>query len=177
MKTTETFPSTSQTTTPGPMSSELHSLFLDQLGDAYDAEKQLTEALPKMAKAALSGELRSAFESHLKETIGHAEALEKIAESLGEELPKVTCKAMKGLIKEGEQMMKENKHSKSLDAALIAAAQKVEHYEIATYGTLCAWAEEMGHNHELALLSSTLQQEKNADTRLTEIAKSLANRV
>jgi ferritin-like metal-binding protein YciE len=152
------------------MDTELHALFLTELADIYDAENRLLKALPKMAEAAHCDDLRAAFESHIEETKGHAARLEQIAASLGEELEKHTCKAMKGLIAEGEDLMDELKDSSALDAGLIAAAQKVEHYEIATYGTLCAWAEEMGHEHELELLHASLEEEKSADKKLTELA-------
>jgi ferritin-like metal-binding protein YciE len=158
-----------------PMDMELHQLFLDELANVYDAEQQLTKALPKMAKAAQSEDLRAAFESHLEETQNHVSRLEQIAESLGEKLKRKTCKAMQGLVEEGGDLIKELKDSSALDAGLIAAAQKVEHYEIASYGALCAWAKEMGHNDELALLHATMGEEKAADTKLTEIAENSAN--
>jgi ferritin-like metal-binding protein YciE len=158
-----------------PMDQELHQLFLDELADVYDAEKQLTKALPKMAKAAQSDELREAFESHLHETEDHVSRLEQIAESLGDKLKRKSCKAMRGLVDEGSDLIKEKKGSSALDAGLIAAAQKVEHYEIASYGSLCAWAEKMGHADELELLKATLAEEKAADEKLTEVAESSAN--
>ena len=154
---------------------DLKELFLDELADIYSAEKQLTKALPKMAKAADSDQLREAFESHLAETEQQITRLEEVAENLGEELKNKKCKGMEGLIEEGEDMMKEMKDSSALDAALIASAQKVEHYEIASYGTLCAWAERMGHDEVLQLLKQTMGEEESADERLTEIAESLAN--
>jgi len=122
-------------------SEELHKLFLDELADLYNAEQQLTKALPKMVKAAQSGGLRQAFESHLEETRTHVTRLEEVATSLGESLGRKKCKAMEGLIEEAGEIMEENEGSSVLDAALIAAAQKVEHYEIASYGTVCSWAE------------------------------------
>jgi ferritin-like metal-binding protein YciE len=157
------------------MDQELHKLFLSELADLHNAETQLTKALPKMAKAAQSDELREAFESHLAETENHVSRIEQVAESLGEKLERKTCKAMKGLIEEGEEIIKENKNSSALDAGLIAAAQKVEHYEIASYGTLCAWADEMGHTDELELLKATLEEEKAADEKLGTIAENSAN--
>ncbi len=157
------------------MDNDLHELFLDELADVYNAEQQLIKALPKMAKAAESDELREAFESHLEETEGHARRLEEVADGLGESLKKKTCPAMKGLIEEAQELMKEQKDSSALDAALIAAAQKVEHYEIASYGTLCAWAKQMGHENALELLKETIEEEKAADGKLTEIAESAAN--
>jgi ferritin-like metal-binding protein YciE len=157
------------------MSSDLHELFLDELADIYNAEQQLTKALPKLAKAAESEELREAFETHLEETEEHVSRLEQVAEQLGESLKRKTCQAMKGLVAEGEEILKEQKGSSALDAALIAAAQKVEHYEIASYGTLATWAEQMGHDEAVELLKETLDEEKNADEKLTSIAESIAN--
>jgi len=157
------------------MNNDLHQLFLEELADIYNAEQQLTKALPKMAKAAESDELRSGFEQHLEETREHASRLEQIAEQLGESIKRKTCQAMKGLIEEGEDIMKEEKDSSALDAALIAAAQKVEHYEIATYGTLATWAEQMGHSQAVELLRETLQEEKATDEKLTQLAESTAN--
>ncbi len=155
--------------------SALHELFLDELADIYDAEERLTEALLEMAKAAESDDLREAIESHLEETEGHLSRIKQIAEDLGESLILNTCEAMKGLIKEGEKLVKEHKNSPALDAAIIAAAQKVEHYEIATYGTLCAWAEQLGLGQALKLLQETLYEERAADDKFTTVAESLAN--
>jgi len=157
------------------MDNELHQLFLDELADVYNAEQQLTKALPKLAKAAESDELREALEQHLEETEEHISRLEQVAESLDETLKKKVCKAMKGLIEEGDEIVKEQKDSTALDAGIIAACQKVEHYEIATYGTLCAWAEQMGHDEALKLLRQTEEEETAADEKLTEVAESIAN--
>lgn len=157
------------------MNSELHELFLDELADILSAEQQLTKALPKMAKAAKSEELTAAFESHLAETENQIQRLEQVFASLDEPVKSKECKAMKGLLEEGKEMMEEMKGSPALDAALIAAAQKVEHYEIASYGTVCAWAEKMGHDEAAELLSATLDEEKTADEKLTAIAESTAN--
>jgi ferritin-like metal-binding protein YciE len=157
------------------MDNDLHELFLDELFDVHNAEQQLTKALPKMAKAAESDELREAFESHLAETEEHVSRLEEVVEGLGEKMKRKTCPAMKGLIEEAQELLKEQKDSSALDAALIAAAQKVEHYEIASYGTLCTWAEQMGHDEALQLLKQTLTEEKEADEKLTTIAESAAN--
>ena len=157
------------------MDNELHELFLDELADVYSAEQQLTKALPKLAKAAESDELREAIEQHLEETEEHISRLEQVAESLDESIKRKTCKAMKGLLEEGDEILKEWKNSTALDAALIAACQKVEHYEIATYGTLCAWAENMGHDEALKLLRQTEEEESAADEKLTEIAENIAN--
>jgi ferritin-like metal-binding protein YciE len=157
------------------MDNELHELFLDELADIYNAEQQLTKALPKMAKAAESDELRQAFEQHLEETQQHIQRLEQVVETLDESLKRKTCKAMKGLLEEGDELMQELKDSSALDAGLIAAAQKVEHYEIATYGTLCAWAEQMGHDEAFELLKQTQDEEEAADEKLTEVAENIAN--
>jgi ferritin-like metal-binding protein YciE len=157
------------------MDNDLHELFLDELKDIYDAEQQLTKALPKMAKAAESDELRMAFESHLSETENQVQRLEQVFESLGETAKAKKCKGMNGLIKEGEEMMKELKDTSALDASLIASAQKVEHYEIASYGSLCAWAKQMGHDEAAQLLQETLDEEKAADHKLTEVAETSAN--
>lgn len=157
------------------MDTDLHKLFLDELADLYSAEQQLTKALPKLAKAAQSDELREALEEHLEETEEHISRLEQVAESLDETLKKKTCEAMKGLLKEGDEIVKEQKDSSALDAGIIAACQKVEHYEIASYGTVCAWAEQMGHDDALKLLRQTEEEESAADEKLTEVAENIAN--
>ncbi len=157
------------------MDTDLHKLFLDQLADMYDAEQQLTKALPKMAKAAESDELRETIESHLEETEEHVSRLEEVAESINETLKRQTCPAMKGLIEESEELIKDHKGATAIDAAIIAAAQKVEHYEIATYGTLAAWAELMGHDEAAKLLRQTEDEESAADEKLTEVAENIAN--
>jgi ferritin-like metal-binding protein YciE len=158
-----------------PMDNDLHELFLDELSDLYSAEKQLTKALPKMLKAAQSEELKSAIESHLTETEGHVDRLEQVFNALGEKIKRKTCAAMEGIVEEASELLQEQKGKSSLDAAIIAAAQKVEHYEIASYGTVRAWAEQMGHNEAVELLKATLDEESAADEKLTEIAESLAN--
>jgi ferritin-like metal-binding protein YciE len=158
-----------------PMDNDLHELFVDELSDLYSAEKQLTKALPKMLKAAQSEELKSAIESHLTETEGHVNRLEQVFQALGEKIKRKTCAAMEGLVEEASELLQEQKGKSSLDAAIIAAAQKVEHYEIASYGTVRAWAEQMGHNEAVELLKATLDEESAADEKLTEIADSLAN--
>jgi len=157
------------------MDNDLHELFLEECADIYNAEQQLIKALPKMAKAAESDELRRGFEEHLEQTREHASRLEQLVEQLGESLQRKTCQAMKGLIEEGEEIMKEQKGTSALDAALISAAQKVEHYEIASYGTLVTWAEQMGHDEAVELLRETLQEEKSTDEKLTQVAESRAN--
>ena len=157
------------------MKNGLHELFLEELADVYNAEQQLTKALPKLAKAAQNEDLREAFESHLEETENHVSRLEQVFESLDESPKRKKCKGMEGIIKEGQEVLSEHKQSDELDAALIAAAQKTEHYEIATYGCLCTWAQEMGHDKAVDLLKETLEEEKAADVKLTGIAKSSSN--
>ena len=148
----------------------LHDLFIEELRDIYDAEKQLTKALPKMAKASDSDELRTAFEEHLEITRMQVNRLEEVFKSLGIAARGKTCEGMKGLIEEGQEVMQELEQGPTRDAALIAAAQKVEHYEIATYGTLATFAEIMEHQDAKDLLGQTLDEEKEADEKLTGIA-------
>lgn len=148
----------------------LHELFVDELKDIYDAEKQLTKALPKMAKAAESPELRAGFEDHLEITRMQIDRCEEIFKSLGMAARGKTCEGMKGLIEEGQEMMEELETGPTLDAALIASAQKVEHYEIASYGTLATFAEILGLQDAKDLLGQTLDEEKEADEKLTQVA-------
>jgi ferritin-like metal-binding protein YciE len=157
------------------MNNDLHELFLSELADIYNAEQQLIKALPKMAKTAKTDELRDAFQQHLEETENHISRLDQVLESLGESLKRKKCKGMEGLVEEGEEVISEQKDTSALDAGLIISAQKVEHYEIAAYGSLCSWAQQMGHNDALELLKETLEEEKVADEKLTEIAESIAN--
>ena len=155
------------------MSAEnLQELFVEEVRDIYDAEKQLVKALPKMAKAADSVELRSAFEDHLEITRAHVGRLEEVFKSLGMAARGKTCEGMKGLIEEGQEAMDELEGT-VLDAALIASAQKVEHYEIATYGTLATFAEVLGLDDAKDLLGQTLDEEKEADEKLTQIASQI----
>ena len=147
----------------------LQELFVEELRDVYDAEKQLTKALPKMAKAVESDELRTAFEEHLEITRMQVNRLEEVFKSLGLAARGKPCEGMKGLIEEGSSHIEELEGS-TLDAALIGAAQKVEHYEIAAYGTLATWAELLGHQDAKDLLGQTLEEEKEADEKLTGIA-------
>jgi ferritin-like metal-binding protein YciE len=151
--------------------SALKETLLNELADVYDAEKQLLKALPKMAKAASDEDLKDAFESHLEETEEHVQRLEKVFEMFGQSAKGKKCKAMQGLIEEGEELIRD----KQGDAALICAAQKVEHYEIASYGSLCAWAKAIGEEDAADLLEETLDEEKAADEKLTGIAESSAN--
>ena len=166
---------TSRRSEGSDMNNDLHKLFLDELADIYNAEQQLTKALPKLARTAKNNELREAFQQHLEETENHISRLDQVFESLSESMKRKKCKAMEGLIEEGEEVISEQKNSNALDAGLIISAQKVEHYEIAAYGSLCSWAEQMGHNDALELLKETLEEEKAADEKLTEIAESVAN--
>ena len=155
--------------------SDLNDLFLHELKDVYDAEHQLLKALPRMAKAASSTELQQAFEEHLAQTEQHVERLESVFESCGEEPERESCVGMKGLIAEGERLMKENAEADVLDAGLISAAQRVEHYEIAAYGTLVAWAGTAGIEGAAELLQTTLDEEKMTDQKLSAIAESNVN--
>lgn len=159
-------------------STELNSfqdLFLNQLEDLYDAEQRLTQALPKMAEAAGSAQLRQAFQHHLTETQGHVSRLETIFRQLGIDPKRETCEAMKGLISEGEEMVAAKGDPSVKDAALIAAAQRVEHYEISGYGTARSFAVRLGRNEAVNLLQQTLEEEKTADQKLNQIAESSIN--
>ncbi len=149
----------------------LHHAFLDELRDTYDAEKQLTKALPKLAKTATSAELRDAFESHLEETRGHVDRLDQVFQSLGEKPRGKHCEGIAGIIEEGKSIMEEDFDEVTMDACLIAAAQRAEHYEMAAYGTLVAWARSMGHDQAADLLEETLEEEKAADQKLSSIAE------
>lgn len=160
---------------PCKSNSDLHRLFLEELADTLHAEHQLLKALPKLIKAAETPELGEALEEHLAETEEQVERLGQVFESLSEKSRKKPCKGMEGILTEGSEMVTEQKKSAALDAAIIASGQKAEHYEIASYGTLVAWATLMGHTEAAKLLSQTLDEEKAADKRLTEIAMSLAN--
>src|SRR6185369_14769058 len=149
----------------------LHDAFLDELRDAYDAEKQLIKALGKLSKAASSPDLRDAFESHLEETRGHVDRLEQVFESLDEKARGKHCDGIEGIIEEGKSVMEEDFDETTMDACLIASAQRVEHYEMAAYGTLVAWAEAMGHSEAAELLQQTLDEEKATDEKLTALAE------
>jgi ferritin-like metal-binding protein YciE len=153
----------------------LHEAFLDELRDTYDAEKQLTKALPKMAKASTSPELRAAFEAHLEETRGHVDRLEQVFASLDEKARGKHCDGIAGIIDEGKAIMDEDFDEATMDACLIAAGQRAEHYEMAAYGTLVAWARGMGHSEAERLLQETLDEEKAADQKLTSIAEGGVN--
>ena len=153
----------------------LHDAFLDELRDAYDAEKQLVKALPKMAKAATSTELRQAFVDHLEETNGHVEKLEQVFRTCDEKVSGKRCEGIAGIVEEGKRVMDEDFEGATLDACLIASAQRVEHYEIAAYGTLVAWAKGMEMNEAESLLQQILDEEKAADKTLSAIAESGVN--
>jgi len=150
----------------------LKELFVDELKDLYSAENQLIKALPKMAKAATSDDLRAGFEEHLEQTKEHARRLEEICTELGEKPTGKKCAGMEGLIEEGKEMMGELEQD-VLDAAMISAAQRVEHYEIAAYGTVRTYAELLGHERAVELLEQTLEEEKETDQKLTELAGSI----
>ncbi len=149
----------------------LHDAFLDELRDAYDAEKQLTKALPKMAKAASSPKLRQAFESHLEETRGHITRLEEVFASLDEKVRGKHCDGIEGIIEEGQAVMDEEFDDATMDACLIAGGQRAEHYEMAAYGSLIAWARIMEHTEAADLLQETLDEEKAADKKLSSLAE------
>ncbi len=153
----------------------LENLFEAQLHDVYYAEKQITKALPKMAKKATSPKLKQGFEKHLEETEDQIAKLEKVMKSLNIKIKGEKCEAIEGLLKEGEELMKDAKDDETRDAALICAAQKVEHYEIATYGCLCAFAKRLGYNDEAKILHSILEQERKTDETLTKLAEGPAN--
>jgi ferritin-like metal-binding protein YciE len=149
----------------------LHDAFIDELRDTYDAERQLTKALAKLAKAAAAPPLREAFESHLVETQGQIERLEQVFESLDEKVRGKHCDGIAGIIEEGKSIMEEDFDDDTMDACLIAAGQRAEHYEMAAYGTLVAWARAMGHNEAADLLQETLDEEKAADEKLSSLAE------
>ncbi|WP_439632072.1 YciE/YciF ferroxidase family protein [Gemmata sp.] len=153
------------------MAKTLTDLFYDQLQDAYSAETQLTKALPKMASAAGAQDLRAGFEQHLAETKNQLERLERVFEQVGCKNASNTCEAMEGLIEEGEEIMGLGLDADAQDAGLIAAAQKVEHYEIALYGTLCAFAKQLGHADAARILHETLEEERRTDAKLTQLAE------
>lgn len=151
----------------------LKDLFVEEIKDLYSAEKQLIKALPKMAKAASSEELRQGFLDHLEQTKGHAERLEKVFELLGQKPRAKTCKAMEGLIEEGKELLEEDADAEVLDAGLIAAAQRVEHYEIAGYGCVRTYAELLGEDEARELLQQTLDEEAETDKKLSELAEQI----
>jgi ferritin-like metal-binding protein YciE len=151
----------------------LRELYIDELRDLYNAETQLVKALPKMAKASSNDQLREAFEEHLRQTTEHVSRLEQIFEQLKEKPSGKKCLGMEGLVKEGSETLKEDFTEELKDAAIIGAAQRVEHYEIAGYGTVRAFAELLGENEQVSLLEQTLEEEKQADQKLTELAEQI----
>ncbi|MBA3271473.1 MAG: ferritin-like domain-containing protein [Acidobacteria bacterium] len=152
-------------------SKTLHDAFIDELRDTYSAEKQVLKALPKMMKAASSPDLKAAFSNHLEETREQVVRLEEVFASLNEKVRAKHCDGMAGIIEEGKSMMEEDFDETAMDASLIAGAQRVEHYEMAAYGTLVAWARVMGHTQAADLLEQTLDEEKAADEKLTTLAE------
>ena len=153
----------------------LRDLYVEQLHDLYSAETQLVEALPKMAKAAANTQLQTAFKEHLTQTKGHVQRLEQIFKQLGMDPEGPTCKGMKGLISEGEEMIKMKGEPAAIDAGLIAAAQRVEHYEIAGYGCVRTYARQLGQTKDQDLLQQTLDEEGAADHKLTQLAEQVIN--
>ena len=153
----------------------LKDLYVDELKDLYNAENQLVKALPKMAKKASAPELKRAFQSHLEQTKVHVDRLEKIFKGLGEKASGKTCKAMKGLVEEGKEIIEEDGDDSVLDAALIGAAQRVEHYEIAGYGVVRTFASLLGDDNAASILQRTLNEEGETDKKLTSLAESIIN--
>ena len=149
----------------------LHDAFIDELRDAYDAEKQLLRALPKMAKKATAEDLSAAFEAHLEETRGHVDKLEQVFGTLDEKVRGKHCDGIAGIIEEGKSVMEEDFDAETMDACLIAGGQRAEHYEMAAYGTLIAWAKVMGHTEAADLLEEILEEEKAADQKLSALAE------
>ncbi|KRG43361.1 hypothetical protein ARC20_09955 [Stenotrophomonas panacihumi] len=153
----------------------IEDLFIHELSDIYSAERQLTKALPKLARASSNPELSTAFETHLEETQGQVERIDQVVELLGVRLKRIKCAAMEGLVEEGKEIIDSIEEGPLRDAALIGGAQKVEHYEIAAYGTLAALAKQLGYTDALPLLLDTLKEEKSTDEKLTLLAKSGGN--
>jgi len=151
----------------------LKQLYIDELKDAFNAESQLVKALPKMAKAASSTELRQGFEQHLEQTREHVQRIEEIFQSLDDSPKGKKCKGMQGIVEEGDEVSNEDYEESVMDAALISAAQRVEHYEIAAYGALIEFARLLGESEHVELLEQTLEEEKETDQKLTELAKTI----
>lgn len=151
--------------------SNIEKLFLDELSDLYSAENQITKALPKMVKAATSSQLQSALEHHLRQTEGHVQRLEQVFKAVGERSSSKTCEGMKGVLEEGERMLKSTEEGEIRDLAIISSAQRVEHYEMAAYGTVRTYAQRLGKQQAVQLLEQTLEEEKAADHKLTSIAQ------
>ena len=159
-----------------PEQKKLDDLFLDTLKDMYYAEKHIAKTLPRMAKAARSTELKAGFERHLEETEGQVERLEQVFEMLGKPARGKTCEAILGLVEEGKSIMEDFKGTPALDAGLVSTAQAVEHYEIARYGTLKTWAQQLGMPEAARLLDASLREEVATDKKLSQIAEMDANR-
>jgi ferritin-like metal-binding protein YciE len=151
----------------------LMELYVDELKDLYDAENRLVKALPKVAKAATSEKLRAAVEEHLEQTRGHVDRLKEIFDNMGEKATGKKCAGMMGILKEGEELMEEDYEGEAMDAALISAAQRVEHYEIASYGCVRTWADLLGESEASSLLDKTLEEEKETDEKLTQLAEEI----
>ena len=156
-------------------SKELDALFLEALKDIYYAERKILRALPKMMRAAQSPQLKQAFQQHKDETEGHKERLDQVFEMIGRRPQGKTCPAIDGILEEGEEVMDTFKGTPALDAGLVAAAQAVEHYEMARYGTLCSWAKVLGMDEAVQVLTQTLEEEKRTDETLTQLAESEIN--
>lgn len=159
-----------------PKTSTLHDAFVEELRDLYNGEKQISRALPKMAKAASARPLADAFETHLQETLRQIERLEQVFESIGETPRGKQCEGLAGILEEGKEIMGNSFDEATMDACLVGAAQRVEHYEIASYGTAASWAKAMGHDKALELLLQTLEEEKATDKKLTALANSSVNK-
>lgn len=153
----------------------LEDLFIHELSDVHSAERQISKALPRLARAAENPELTAAFETHLEETVGQIERLDQVVELLGIRLKRIKCAAMEGLVEEGKEVIDSVEKGPVRDAALVGGAQKVEHYEIAAYGTLCALAKQLGYDGAVKLLKATLEEEKATDEKLTILAESGGN--
>jgi ferritin-like metal-binding protein YciE len=153
----------------------LHTAFISELRDTYDAERQILKALPRLVKAATTEDLRLAFETHLEETSTHIERLEEVFASLDERVRGKHCDGVAGILEEGKSILEEDFDEATMDAALIGAAQRVEHYEMAAYGTLVAWAKAMGHDRAAGLLEKTLEEEKSTDQKLSSLAEAGVN--
>lgn len=154
---------------------DLEKLFMEGLKGTYDAEQQLVKALPELAESAQSPELRTAFNEHLGQTKNHVSRLEQVFRALGQEPERRSCHGMEGIIDDGQMISREFKGNTGLDAALIVAGQKSEHFEITSYGSLCTWAKELGHDEILPLLKENMAEEKEADAKLTRLAKEACN--
>lgn len=153
----------------------LEDLFIHELSDVHSAERQISKALPKLARAADNPDLKTAFETHLEETNGQIERLDQVVEMLGIRLKRIKCAAMEGLVEEGKEVIDSVEKGPVRDAALVGGAQKVEHYEIAAYGTLCALGKQLGYDDAIKLLQETLEEEKATDQKLTMLAESGGN--